>query len=1193
MADPIIPRIPPPEVQIDFSVEREDASSADESLALAAAGIVSHLSSDETLAHRSITKLREIDLNALPPPLGRGFGYKTSNLINLSEIAKENGCEVPAFIPLSHTECLEHIRKTYPTIYEDYSEFLSLLGNPPILSESCKAILYKIREGIFHAFNNEGNLFKLEKCKLETLHSEYIAIRSTGKEDSTTNSNAGGNFSNPFVRKDERSISRNIGEVIASYFSERSISQRIASKDASLIEDREPFMPVLIQTAVYEPIEGDTPPELQPRSAVLFVGKAMSELSMGLGHNKGVVEASIAADAIIMPRFGRISYSVEVKKSRFRAIVDKDGSIACVEVPCDKKTAEAPALSDGMLSRLRGIANAIFDYYQMEMDVELTIIGDVIYLLQARPLITPKSDPSYLELNDDVIVGSALTVGGSSVQEISSKENIIICNTINEAYREYKKRDAEGQSELVKGIIIRRGAPRTSHYAVFFRGRGLPIIIANQKIEFGYPYFIDPQQGVIAQDGRKKEGYICYPIPLKYSMQTNEVIKASAVQAVKICKDAPKKSSILSVQDIRDRLNLIKFGSLEDANRASFDLIHFVYSLSKKRGITPFSRTELVMILGNLMYIATDDRIEPLYKARLIEACFFQTGEGIVGGFSVIRSLGAIRDQTLGALGLGFDPSKEKEAHLEDILFVKVGRQFLQEDLQIQWASMLDALIEVPFEEKEKVKDLLLQIDAINGLTEFVNVVLVRILNDSGSISEVVAKLVTLKKDMLPVLNKVREIQQFVGEIRGSLQAWSTSEHIRKRLPWLQQRLLDLDLTLEEGCVYSMIQSASPEAKLIYVQAIREAVGAYDDLIKQCTGSENYLNYMDQATDFFALLHPYRKLMKALSATPYDSRSYSLILPSGELTEAKAKGLMEISPGFDVALLINPWNNTDVQPAETFEEKFTLFHQTMMESLSKLSLESGLSDGVLPKQFLEFMSGIKNGYFNKKQLIGIHINGSYIIAEYNIKLCFHGCRLTLNYDSKKEVMDITISMYGPREIRGKIERWKLIHETFEPVLKYLDISVRELRYGEHGIDIAFAIPLNGGEERKVNGQKLVGEYLRAGGTGVFSLLELMPPECQTLELVKKEMDRFPLLCRFVRPDLLTDEVAEMILQQESGLSIYLPVQYQTPERVIIAVKRNGLFLQFVHPSCRTPEVIDAAIKQNPSAAKFLVENESD
>src|SRR4029079_13661071 len=97
-------------------------------------------------------------------------------------------------------------------------------------------------------------------------------VRSSGMEDSDELANPGGNKSYSGIKPDAESISKAMGKVVASYFSEKSLEQRLKGIDgqsdritSSILSDA--FMPVLLQKMINET------PDNMIYSGVMYTGE--------------------------------------------------------------------------------------------------------------------------------------------------------------------------------------------------------------------------------------------------------------------------------------------------------------------------------------------------------------------------------------------------------------------------------------------------------------------------------------------------------------------------------------------------------------------------------------------------------------------------------------------------------------------------------------------------------------------------------------------------------------------------------------------------------------------------------------------------------------------------------------------------------------------------------------------------------
>lgn len=537
--------------------------------------------------------------------MGMGWGYKSANLMRLGAMAAEvektcTTChiEVPPFLPFSDFEIRGFLTKQYPQLHEKWDAFLATFSDqqkqsffakkmPIKLPEGSPAaqILQEIRDGILKAFTAPFYITPQLQQWIEKTNPQFVIVRSTGKEDSETNSNAGGNASIPFVKPTPETISSAMGQVLASYFGEHSIRQRFSAFDASVFTE-DPFMPVLIQEMIGEKVGEDTAEEAIPRSGVMLTrseGKAhgLTEACIGLGLNEGVVTSQVSTDRYLLdtcggisviPKtgqevlsskevvFGGITKIIQQKPTRFIAIKKPNGSYICEAIKnASSDLIHAPAIPDSVAKDLKKVADYFSKLYGESgalaaLDMEFTINlceksgGPTIYLLQARPLlkVAKEHEPSYLtkELLEtlppvDRVRGKTLLDGGAYLRKIASNKDILICETINEALQIYLKNP--GLQKTVKTVIIQQSAPSTSHEAIMFRSHGVGIVIVEDDQGFGKlqewvempgasHIFVDMQRSIVARVSKleskkvSNQGYVCYPIPLEYSMKASQMI---------------------------------------------------------------------------------------------------------------------------------------------------------------------------------------------------------------------------------------------------------------------------------------------------------------------------------------------------------------------------------------------------------------------------------------------------------------------------------------------------------------------------------------------------------------------------------------------------------------------------------------------------------------------------------------------
>jgi hypothetical protein len=406
----------------------------------------------------------------------RKVGNKAANLYRLQEIFKEMpNVRVPSFYGISHTVIEQVIKRAFPQFDALWSDFKKATHRQD--QNAAEAILEKIRIGIEESFKNNSDFLDEELGKfLEGVSAQdTLIVRSTGREDEMLLSNPGGNESIPNVRAQRQCIAEAIAKVIASYFSKKSLDQRIVSGDDITTT---PFMPVLIQVMIGEKSENNI-----PISGVMFTAegamntKDIVQISAAPGHAEGVVTGTQPVDVFYVSK--NFVHSIIQKKDQ-RKRPSGEGTLTTAQNP--PKIAQTACLSTLQLHRLAKIGQEIEKRYGYPMDIEWSFDAqkNIFYIFQARPISTTKTDkqPSYvlperikeLEFVEQV---SVIQAGGGSVCQ-PNMENTIIADTAPIALTQYL---ASGTKKMeYQTVIIASPTAPNSHEASFFRERGIAVI---------------------------------------------------------------------------------------------------------------------------------------------------------------------------------------------------------------------------------------------------------------------------------------------------------------------------------------------------------------------------------------------------------------------------------------------------------------------------------------------------------------------------------------------------------------------------------------------------------------------------------------------------------------------------------------------------------------------------------------------
>ncbi|PJD96494.1 MAG: hypothetical protein CK425_05870 [Parachlamydia sp.] len=535
-----------------------------------------------------------------------GYGYKAANLMVLEELTKKispemKKCEVkvPPFFPISHFELNSLILKSGVNLDDLWKKFLNSFdyskknqfqkASSPTdaaavhmqITLQGKEYLEEMQRKVEHFFkSNTYFTMQLEEWVKEN-KPEFVIVRSTGMEDSDKTTNPGGNASIPYVQPTPTEISTNIGKVLASYFSENSIMQRLAVGDQSLFTDPV-FIPVLIQEMIGEttsPTAKVAPHEIF-RSGVFFTEEpekadGVTLLQVGLGTGEGIVSGTVNTDTYYirktttkMPFHDRGNTAQKAKNANVeetvihKVIRDKKTRQVGKQVAFKKFNIvtlknENPALKtqcavpDPIIRDIKTAADEISRHYgpgaqkTKAMDVEYTLklpdpakkdAKGTLYLLQARGLThVEKKEKTYISGQKlqqiplkDVIPTKTLLDGQAYVRTITSDEQLLFTTDLASARKEFLRQQAK-----VKAIIINESSSVTSHDGVMLRSLGVPVFVVEDSnvrnrlkklaasSSAAAPLFFDPQRALVVSGQTPdiiKKGLISYSMPLELSV---------------------------------------------------------------------------------------------------------------------------------------------------------------------------------------------------------------------------------------------------------------------------------------------------------------------------------------------------------------------------------------------------------------------------------------------------------------------------------------------------------------------------------------------------------------------------------------------------------------------------------------------------------------------------------------------------
>lgn len=238
-----------------------------------------------------------------------------------------------------------------------------------------------------------GDLAELVKSRLpkEMLSDQYVAVRSSIVGEDAEGASFAGQMDSYLFQKGIDSIFSSIVKVVASAFNQRALSYRL-HKGLEISNIR---AAVIVQ----EMIEGDV-------SGVMFTAHPITGsrkhalISGTYGCGEGVVSGLCSADEFSVGLFdNKIEKVVNLKDTILVFDTKNERGTKEIEVAADSQN--VACLKDNQIIQLRDIGIQIAENYQFPQDIEWTIRGNSVYILQSRP-VTQLPEPQSPE--DNLIV---------------------------------------------------------------------------------------------------------------------------------------------------------------------------------------------------------------------------------------------------------------------------------------------------------------------------------------------------------------------------------------------------------------------------------------------------------------------------------------------------------------------------------------------------------------------------------------------------------------------------------------------------------------------------------------------------------------------------------------------------------------------------------------------------------------------
>lgn len=974
--------------------------------------------------------------------LAAKYGFKTANLMKLRGIfSASSKIIIPEFEGIEHKEINAHIKKYYPNFENDWNRFREQYEASKDLAQ-CVPLLESIQGNIKRAFVDhplqDGAIDKF-------IHgNKPITVRSTGYEDDdsedenqSTVSNQGGNYSATNVTPDLISINSAIGDVVASYFSFKSLNQRKGLGDDVT---KEPFMPVLLQERV-----GEVSGHAIPTSGVMYTQESelqtpnVVQINAVFGHAEAAVTGAKPTDRIYV--HDEYVHQVALEKPS-RLVPSGEGGLESKVNP--KPYQRTPALTNKQARKLAAIGKLIErEYSGMPMDIEWSYDPekDSFFVFQARRFRpSKKENPTYFDpeklkqLDQDTFVPASIVVAsrGACCEELT-KENTIVVENVSTAI------EMCNANPKIKTIIVRDFISNNSHEAGYLRSRGITVV--NPDIERYRDFKASFQQGVFGLDiqegllipipaGRKISEFILpglrrHLVP-KMETSCQEEIKDPKVfldQLVSEAKRANVQEVDTLIKETFGRNQLDKYlnayelaGSKAQKAYILVKVLQITQNIVKQSPDSIQSQRLLNKVMLNARHVwnmeAKSDVERKFAMSWLRSSLIYKGSPALLLSDTLLSVLGEKKER--GAVGI--TPKSDATA-IEDI-FSRTSKFAVHGDTKKAWSEFIGHLRP---EQQQELAKIFVEINP-EIIEIWINSSFIKQWNIDKNPEKSLSR---IKQDFnnpavrqaIEVSKKIRHFSQEFSEKMPLLQ--NPSDFDRMHLE-IQKNLMPLAKD-----AFELMSDSSPDlTNILAAQAFSQIVEVFDNSIKTLTGSSSYTQDQQQqkAINFGKLLTDYSSLCET---------SMNLGIITDEMLKKQAKSLNEVLSGRlsrlmekatkneNIDRIINPSPDFNVSSVAlgsgmmapgriiaggSFEDLFTTYHQSMMTVVQYIQTKKGIELTRLPAPIQNLCQSIQTldlrsrdaGNVMHPTIQSIQVKYPDLIIKFNAPLNNHSAQFTLH-----------------------------------------------------------------------------------------------------------------------------------------------------------------------------------------------------
>ncbi|MDP3889028.1 MAG: PEP/pyruvate-binding domain-containing protein, partial [bacterium] len=1193
------------------------------------------------------------------------FGNKTANLMELQKITVELNKKtsrryaIPAFFGISHDEIRAHLNKVQHAEEQSVADCIDAQWEEikkiqpyasTTLAPNAQPILKNIRDAIIAAFDPEKHLFIMQNEARQASLDQFISavikeknllmVRSTGREDSKELANAGGNESVSSVPPEIKAVTSAIGVVVESYFSEKSLGQRLLAKDTTVF-DKKPFMPVLLQIMIGEQVGGAATLSGIPTSGVMFSQEAegrtpgIAHIQATWGHNEGVVNGLVSVDSFYVGVTDFIHLIVRIKQHRLVTMLKNGKNI--LERKANPRTAQRiQCLTPQEIIDLRKGADAIVKYYnQGPYDIEFVLLHGVINWVQARPITHKDITPSYLkdefvnQLEDTNKQGIyVIGAGGGKTHIIDSKSALIITDTIRDALSIFLKRE---DKEQIEAIIVGEVAPATSHEATTFRAEGVPVLysadvgIPQAWAKKSHTILIDPQRELIALFSPSESfenpadaienGWFAHPISKKVSVLAEFYKGKPKLEMFKEHNQGVETSQLINI--IKNSAN--KTEVTNALQSILFRVAHAIKKQIETKIINPQLARQAQTVFENLTHSAyeiqqafetwnTSAKIEQDKLARLYPIVFF---EALIKQIPVPKEF--INDYSISSLlkieliekriieKFALTETKWKEYLVQ---YAKAADVALTDQLKANWKRFVKGLETIPDEQQVPFSRMMFTIATLELMPLWLNVSFTQAHKENaGDTQKIVQVLLDEFNTSQAFLKKLQEKALQLNEI--NMENWGVPDKFTKQWQQFNADILNYFISDEFS---KDLESASTLGKNGASAVMYKFIDTFDRSIKALEASKQKYSTINTLIDRFnSMLDPYFAVLEKWAHMKNISNKLGslLYLPTFKTIDQYLKTIKELkenapedestlnpSPNFNVAAAAlgskAMWVRSIGSGRKTLEDVFTLIHQNILVILGILIKNTGIQEISAPplvEVLRELYSTADKVTKTKASLIGVKLDNSRLTYFYNKPLENHSSTLQIMYDIKSKTTILAVQFVG--EARTRWDRIAIMGSIISEAMGLSFFKKPEVDKIKGIIEFAWNV-LNENQARLVRYlERIFSESTIQSASLLRYLIEYR--EIEAVDAIKKAMKNTNLAFKLLGTDAFEVFIARGEAFDEAIKIAKLGTTY--PPDTYTKRRAFSLFEQLVEKNQAFNEALEAAkrgVTDSDESIKLMV-----